>query len=310
MVKNTITRAAVGVLAGLAMAAGALAVTSDEKDETKKEDQKPVAGAKAQKEPQWKLGIQAWTYNRVTLFEAIDKAKAAGVKYIEAYPGQTVGPKNKDLKFDVGLSEEGRKLVKEKLKQEGVTLVNFGVVGLGDDEKSARKVFEFAKDMGIQTIVSEPGKKMMDVLDKLTEEFKINVAIHNHPKPSHYWNADTVLDAVKGHSKRIGACADTGHWVRSGLDPVECLKKLEGRIISLHFKDLNEKSKDAHDVPYGAGVCNVKAMMAELKRQGFSGVFSIEYEYHQDNPTPEVKECVEAFHKLAKEAGVKGEAAK
>ena len=117
-------------------------------------------------------------------------------------------------------------------KEAGVKLACYGVVS-GRDETDWRRIFEFAKAAGIETITSEPDPKHMDMLDKLCEEYAINVAIHNHPKASRYWNPDTVLGAVRGRSKRIGACADTGHWVRSGLDPLECLKKLEGRIVSL-----------------------------------------------------------------------------
>ena len=94
----------------------------------------------------------------------------------------------------------------------------------------------------------------------------------------------------------LGACADVGHYVRSGLDPVECLKKLEGRLIALHFKDLNEKSLKAHDVPWGTGISNVKGMLAELKRQKFKGVFCVEYEYNWENSMPEIAECVKFFN--------------
>ena len=95
-----------------------------------------------------------------------------------------------------------------------------------------------------------------------------------------YRDPQTIVDVTKGRSKRLGACADTGHWERAGFDPVESLKKLDGRVIMLHFKDLNEKHKmEAHDVVWGKGVCNVPGMMAELRRQHFNGYFSIEYEY-------------------------------
>jgi sugar phosphate isomerase/epimerase len=137
-------------------------------------------------------------------------------------------------------------------------------------------VFDFAKDMGIETIVSEPTDDSFDLLDKLTAEYGINVAIHNHPQPSHYFDPETVLKAIKGHSARIGACADTGHWTRSGLNAVDCLKKLEGHIITLHFKDVNEQTKK--DVPMGTGQTDVKGMLTELKRQKFHGVLSMEYE--------------------------------
>jgi sugar phosphate isomerase/epimerase len=274
------------------------------------------AGAAAQ--PQWRLAVQAYSFNRFTFFEAVDKAKTLGLKFIEAYPGQALSPADRKIKFDHELPPAEREKVKQKLAEAGVKLINYGVVSLGTDEKTARKVFDFAKDMGIKTIVSEPDPKMMDTLDKLTEEYKINVAIHNHPKPSPYWNPDVLLEAVKGHSKRIGSCADTGHWVRSGLDPLECLKKLDGRIISLHFKDLNLDYKSAkgkghdelHDVPWGTGASNVEAMLTELKRQGFSGVFSIEYEYNWDNSMPDIAKCVTAFNELAKKLDVKTVAAK
>jgi sugar phosphate isomerase/epimerase len=255
----------------------------------------------------WRLGCQAYSFNKFTFFEAVDKNASLGLKYIEAFPGQKL---TKDGSvpgsFDHGMSDAVQAEVKKKLAAAGIKLVNYGVVGLPGDEAGCRKVFDFAKKMGIETIVSEPDEKSFDLLDKLTEEYKINVAIHNHPKGAHYWNPDTVLAACKGHSARIGACADTGHWVRSGLDPLECLKKLEGHIISLHFKDL----KDMHDVPWGTGSSNAKAMLAEIARQGFKGVFSIEYEYNWDNSVPEIAQCVAFFNATATELAAKAPAAK
>jgi sugar phosphate isomerase/epimerase/type 1 glutamine amidotransferase len=258
----------------------------------------------AEKEPAWRVGTQAYTFNHFTFFEAVDKAHAIGLKYIEAYPGQKLGRAFGNATFDHSMAADLRLTAKTKLAEAGVKLVNYGVVSLGKDEAEARKVFDFAKDMGIETIVSEPEPGTFPILDKLTQEYGINVAIHNHPKPSPYWNPDTVLEAVKGTNPRIGACADTGHWIRSGLDPIECIKKLQGRIICLHLKDLNEKSPDAHDVHWGEGVANIKGILAELKRQGFHGVFSAEYEYNWDNNAPDVEACAKNFHRMAKELGM------
>jgi sugar phosphate isomerase/epimerase len=114
-------------------------------------------------------------------------------------------------------------------------------------------MFGFAQDMGIETLTAEPAAEALDLVDTLCREYEIKVAIHNHPKPSNYWHPDKVLEACRGRSKWIGACADTGHWMRSGVRPLEALKKLKGRIISFHFKDLNEfdRRKGAHDVVWG-----------------------------------------------------------
>ncbi len=243
----------------------------------------------------WRLGCQAWSFNKFTFFEAIDKTAGLGLHYIEAFPGQRVSGET-TAGFGEGLSDEQRQTIKRKLADSGVKLVNFGVAGI-----NGRKTFDFAKDMGIETIVSEPGEGEFEKLDKLCDEYGINVAIHDHPKPSHYWNPDTVLKVTRGLSKRIGACCDTGHWPRSGLNAVECLKKLEGRIISFHFKDVNKTGGEAHDVPWGTGINNVKGMLTEVHRQGVKAVFSIEYEYNWDNSLPEIALCVAYFDKIAAE---------
>jgi sugar phosphate isomerase/epimerase len=137
------------------------------------------------------------------------------------------------------------------------------------------------------------------LLSKLADKYKINVAIHDHPAPSLYWDPDFVLAAIKGQSQRIGACADIGHWVRSGLDPLACIKKLEGHIIELHVKDLNEKSADAHDVIWGTGISDIAGILKELRGQQFKGAFFAEYEYHWENSTPEVAAGIRYFREVA-----------
>jgi sugar phosphate isomerase/epimerase len=222
----------------------------------------------------WKLSCQAWTFRELTLFETIDTLKSLGIRYIEMFPGQRVS-KDEPVAFNENAPAGVIDQVIEKCRAAGVTPVCYGVTGIPADEAGARKLFDFAKKLGLLNLVAEPAENQFDMIDKLCNEYKINVAIHDHPKPSHYWDPDTVLKVCEGRSLRIGSCADTGHWRRSGLDPVECLRKLKGRIISLHFKDLDAKNDD---VPWGTGVCNAAGQLEELKKQGFKGVFSIEYE--------------------------------
>jgi len=250
----------------------------------------------------WRLGTQAYTFRKFTFYEAVDKAASLGLNWIEAYPGQRLSPEKPNVKFDHNASADVRKQVKQKLAQTRLRLVNYGVVALPNDEARCRKVFDFAKDMGIETIVSEPPEDAFDLVDRLCQEYKIKVAIHNHPRPSHYWNPDKVVEVCKGRSKWIGACADTGHWMRSGVNPLEAIKKLKGRIVSLHFKDLNEfGNRKAHDVVWGTGLADIKGILTELDRQHFRGVFSVEYEYHWDNSVPEIRQCLKYFDKVAGE---------
>jgi sugar phosphate isomerase/epimerase len=125
------------------------------------------------------------------------------------------------------------------------------------------------------------------------------MALHNHPQS---WPPDKVLAACEGHCKLIGACGDTGHWVRAGYVPVDTLKKLDGRVLHLHFKDLNESGPKGYDVPWGTGTSNVKGMMQELKGQGYKGYFSIEYEHGSlDELAENLPKCVEFFDRTAAE---------
>lgn len=282
------------VMCCLLAISGVLAVGASAKDAAK-----PSVNYKAMEKLGWKLSCQAWTFRELTAFETIDTLHDLGIRYIEFFPGQRFSKEHPDAKVDHTMAPERIEELQKKLKEANVTAVNYGVVGIPNDEPGARKVFDWAKKMGLKTIVSEPNEKDFDLLDKMTAEYGINVAIHDHPKPSHYWDPEILLKAVAGHSKRIGSCSDTGHWFRSGLVPVECLKKLEGRIISLHFKDLDAAKED---VPFGTGLCNARGMLEEIKRQGIHPVFSIEYERTSGQELVDnVTKCRDWFSKTAGE---------
>jgi len=248
----------------------------------------------------WRLGIQAYTFHKFSLKEAIDKAHDLGLKYIEVYYGQPLG-EGIEGKMDYNMDKATQAKVLAYAKSKDVKIVASGVI-ICDNEAEWKKLFEFASQMGIETITCEPDYKYLKYIDQLANQYKIDVAIHNHPKPSAYWEPQLFLDAVKGLSNRIGACADVGHWKRMGIDPVEALKKYEGRIKTLHFKDVKEKvagETEQHDVIWGTGICNVDAMLKELKRQNFKGLFSIEYEYNWDNSVPDIKQCILYFNKVS-----------
>lgn len=246
------------------------------------------------------IGCQAYTFNRFTVFEAIEKTASAGGKVIEFYPGQALSPEERSVKWDHNAGPEVIKKVQEQLAKFGVKAVNYGVVGIPKDEAEARKIFVFAKTMGMRAVTTE-SVDAIDTIEKMVKEYDIMVGFHDHPKnPKNddyrMWDPNYILSVVKDRDARIGSCADTGHWVRSGLKPVDCLRILKGRIISSHLKDLNEVNHDAHDMPYGNGVSDIPAILEELKAQGFEGNISIEYEYHWDNSVPEVAQCIGFVH--------------
>jgi sugar phosphate isomerase/epimerase len=275
------------IVLGLCVMA-ALGITSSVKAENKIPEECKTGG--------FFIGCQAYTFNRYSVFEAIEKTAAAGGKVIEFYPGQKLSKEEPNIKWDHNASPETIQKVKDKLAQYKIKAVNYGVVGIPKDEEQARKLFEFAKTMGLRAITTE-SVDAIDTIEKLVKEYDIKVGFHDHPKRANdpnyrMWDPNYILSVVKDRDARIGSCADTGHWVRSNLKPVDCLRILKGRIISSHLKDLNEMGTGAHDVPYGEGVSDVPAILEELRAQGFDGNISIEYEFNWDNSLPEVAQCI------------------
>ncbi len=246
----------------------------------------------------WRLGVQTWTFRDRTTFEAIDTAARLGLKYIEMHPGQKLSKETGDVQLGVDLTKEQVDALLAHLREKGVAPWSFGVVKFTANEKEARRVFELGKALGLKNISCEPEPDALDLVARLADEFAINLAFHDHPKPSRYWSPDIVLAAVKDRTKRMGACADTGHWKRSGLVPVDCLKQLEGRIHELHFKDI----KDGVDQPWGTGDCDARGILKELGRQNFAGLISVEYETGEGEELERnVAKCIAFFDQVARE---------
>ncbi|MCK4772262.1 MAG: DUF1080 domain-containing protein [Candidatus Latescibacteria bacterium] len=242
------------------------------------------------------LAVQCWTYRRFTFMETLDKVKALGIDYLQPYPGQRLSAETGDVRFDHNMGDEHIRTVRRRIREVGIRLVAYGVVNFENTEESARKVFDFARRLGIRTIVTEPDTEDFSLIEKLVQEYNIRVAVHNHPAPSRYARPETVLERVEGRDPRIGSCADTGHWMRTGVNPVEALRLLKGRIIDVHLKDLDTfGERRALDVPFGSGLANVHDILAELTLQGYQGYLTIEHEHPDEveNPEPSILKGIE-----------------
>ena len=244
-----------------------------------------------------KIGVQMWTFRMFTFAQALDKVDSAGAKSIEAYWGQPLGAGLKD-EFGIKMSDDSKAKLKELLKTKGIQIVAMGVIS-PDTKEEWKKAFDLAKEFGLSYITCEPKKDQYDYIDSLAGVYGVKLAIHDHPKPSMYWSPDSVLAAITGHAN-IGSCADVGHWARSGLNPVDCLKKLSGHVYGVHFKDIKEfNNTQAEDTVVGKGVMDVGAIMQELKDQQFKGMISIEQESNWYNSLPDVTSTVKLYYDLA-----------
>jgi sugar phosphate isomerase/epimerase len=232
----------------------------------------------------WRLAIQTWTFHKYSFLESVEKADSLGVIDLEVYPGQKVGGEIPGV-FSYTLDKDARDKLKQYLHYKKMRVVALGVIDKYYYNKdNLEKFFEFAKYMAIPYIIAEPEWEDLDEFNRLAKKYQLKVALHCHPKPSsHYWHPDSTLKAMKGRT-HIGAWPDLGHWARNGVNIMEGLKKMKGKLWGMHFKDIREfNNLAAEDTLFGKGVCDLPGVMLQLIRQRFNGVVSMEYEAHEDN---------------------------
>lgn len=243
------------------------------------------------------IGCQAYSFKEFSAFEAIAKTKESGGTTIEFYPGQKLRPDSpKGQVVSHNATPEDIKALKDECARLGIFPVNYGVVG-AKDAAEIHKIMEFAQTMGMYSVCTE-STELVAEWEKAVKEFDIKVAFHEHggsmSKPDYkVWHPLYIRGVVESRDPRIGACADLGHWCTSGLKPIDCLRILDGHIISVHLKDKSEFGGKGVVVPAGKGVVDIPACIAELKKQNFKGHFSTEYENNWMKNVPEIKETID-----------------
>ncbi len=249
----------------------------------------------------FQLGVQSYTFRNFTLEQALKRTKDLGLHYAELYQ------KHAPLQS----KPEQIQAILRLCKEYEVTPRAWGVQRFTKDHDANRKTFEFGKAMGLKAFSADPEPDSFDSLDRLCEEYKIAIAIHPHGPTGkgqlHRWySAEVILRAVKDHHPLIGSCLDTGHLIRSEqlgkkLDPAEEVRKMGARNFGLHLKDHDNKRKI--DVVFGKGVLDVPAVLKALREVKFQGLISIEYEASPDEPTADVKACVQVVADSVKKLG-------
>lgn len=223
----------------------------------------------------WKFGVALWTFHDVNFATALDRTDSAGLVYIEPNTFTAAGGDLKDAPI-YSLSSADINKLKAMVTNKGLKLESVYIVG-DSTITSWKKQFDIAKQLGVEFVTTEPPLNMWNSIDSLAGSYGIKVAIHEHWRGmSHYWDTDTTLMALKDHPN-FYVCADLGHWPKSGVNPLDAVKKLSGHIIGVHFKDIaafNDPS--LKDVRAGTGVVNFPEILAELKKQNFNGHIYIE----------------------------------
>jgi inosose dehydratase len=232
----------------------------------------------------FQMGMQSFTLRDFPVDRALEEIQKMGLHNVEFFDGHFSG-KSSDSDIEA---------MKSKTQALGIRIRAHGVNPFTKDHAANRRWFEFAKKAGIRNISADPTEDSFDSLDKLVEEFQIRIAIHNHGPNARYSKATDVLNAIKGHSPLIGACADLGHYIRSAEDPVRVINLFEGRLYGVHLKDFAEQKAKTKGVILGKGHLDVVGVFKALRKVNFpaDGALSLEYEENPKDPLADVKECL------------------
>jgi sugar phosphate isomerase/epimerase len=232
------------------------------------------------------LGIQMYSLRGFPVDVALAHVKDLGLKFVEFYPGM----------FPVTDDAAAIEAMRKKVADLGLTMSAYGVNRFTKDAAANRRIFAFAKAAGIPILGADPDPDSFASLDDLVKEYDIRIAIHNHGPTHRYNKVVDVLEAIEKHDARIGACADLGHFLRSGERPTEVIRLLAGRLYGIHLKDFAEMQDKTKGVILGQGHIDVPAVFAALEQARFpaDGALSIEYEENPRDPLAEIRQCIEA----------------
>lgn len=256
---------------------------------------------RAQEKLGWRSGVEAYTFHKFTFFQTIDKTAALGLPFIGGLSFQKVGG-GIDKNFDPDLSDDELGQIRLKLDSAGLRLLTYYIHDIPADEAGCRRVFEFGRKMGIETFMTEPRPEALDTIERFCDEYGINVALHNHDQKAspNYWHPREILKVCRNRSPRIGAAADVGYWMRDGIDPIEGVRMLGPRLITLQLHDLHELGKSGHDVPWGTGVGRTRQLLTEMNRLGIRPtMIGLEYSHNFENNLPDAARCVEFLNELS-----------
>jgi type 1 glutamine amidotransferase/sugar phosphate isomerase/epimerase len=174
----------------------------------------------------WRVGIPAAVFAHLTFSDAAAKADALGLGGIEGFDTQMVSlevPKNLDYNLMPGEATA----IRNRLIELNLKMYAYHVAKFPADPDARRKLFDFAKSMGVATIVSTPDIAQLAELEQLANDSGIDVAIESRTDPKQ------LLSAISARGKRIGIAADLPAWTLAGVKPDDGLSPVKNRLMAV-----------------------------------------------------------------------------
>lgn len=236
----------------------------------------------------FKLGIAGYTFHKFDLQTTLETMQRCDVQYLCI----------KDFHLPVKSTDEEIAAFHAKCAEYGVKGYAVGPLYMKTEE-DIDKYFDYAKRVGVKTIVGVPAYELLPYVDKKVKEYGFNYAIHLHgPDIKIFPDADDVWEHTKDLDPRIGMCLDIGHDTRNGKDPVADLKKYHTRVFDIHLKDVTGDTKLGFSVEVGRGIIDFPAFVKMVREVNYTGVISLEHERNMDDPFMGIAESIGYFRAM------------
>ena len=233
----------------------------------------------------FKLGMAGYTFVKFDLQKTLETMKRCDVHYLCI----------KDFHLPVKSTDEEIAAFHAKLEEYDVKGYAVGPLYM-KTEADIDKYFDYAKRVGVNTIVGVPAYELLPYVDKKVKEYGFNYAIHLHgPDIEIFPDADDVWEHTKNLDPRIGMCLDIGHDTRNGKDPVKDLEKYHTRVFDMHLKDVTGNTGLGYSVEVGRGIIDFPALVKMMRKVEYKGVISLEHERNMDNPFLGIAESIGYF---------------
>ena len=239
----------------------------------------------------FRMSIQSYSLRKFGFEKMVELVNGLELRFVELYPAH----------LPSSLGEQELNSRRRTLRHNSIRPIAYGVVDFSKDHDKNRAVFEFARKLDLSSISAYPEADSFESLDKLVEEFRIPIAIHNHgPEDKRYRTPEMIAKAIKDHHKLIGLCVDTGHFLMADVNPVEVVKEFKERVYGVHLKDVKSEGKEKRWSVLGQGDLDTQNLLKELKVNGFKGGLSLEYEEEEDAPIPSIEKCLQVVRDTLK----------
>ena len=235
----------------------------------------------------WRLSAQTGNASDSTLFDDVESASRLGLPYLSASDSQTVS-KDFAKKFNPNLTDLELQAVRLKFEDAGVRLLTYTMKEVPNDQTAWRKMFEFGRKMGIETLICPLTPSAAAQVEPFCNEYHIQVALDDRREKAGVGSAS--LKATNKTGQGIGICVDLDEWQRASLNPVRAARDVKEKLIAVRLSSPGKSAKESDR----ARVLN--SFLNEVQHLNVKPIFLVELGKHDSKDATSTNSTIELFN--------------